>query len=330
MYKDELQKKNGEILEKEFSKYHVPLFIQCYFVKLNSKASQITYWNAIKDLLLWSMKNKIILRDCITDIVPEDLSCIESVEILNYLKDREKEGMAVSTLATRKQIFSSFWEYLCLTKYVPVEKNMAKVVQYSQSKSEENRWLKLPSTDDLLHIESNMMQKKDKFIRQRNVTILRLLMGTGIREGELAGLNMNDLRMKGDDRDTRPFIKVVGKGRYRENEYRKVLLNSDAYNALLQWLPVRRAACKIVDTDAVFLCKNGSRVRENNIKAIFKNYGEITPHMVRHWYATQAIKKFGVAFVAQQLGHKSINTTLNIYVDATHDINVMDCDLLSV
>ena len=211
MYKDELQKKNGEILEKEFSKYRVPLFIQRYFVKLNSKASQITYWNAIKDLLLWSMKNKIILRDCITDIVPEDLSCIESVEILNYLKDREKEGMAVSTLATRKQIFSSFWEYLCLTKYVPVEKNMAKVVQYSQSKSEENRRLKLPSTDDLLHIESNMMQKKDKFIRQRNVTILRLLMGTGIREGELAGLNMNDLRMKGDDRDTRPFIKVVEK-----------------------------------------------------------------------------------------------------------------------
>lgn len=57
---------------------------------------------------------------------------------------------------------------------------------------------------------------------------------------------------------------------------------------------------------------------ENNIKSMFKNYSKkkISPHQIRHWYTTVFSQKYGIAFVQQQLGHRSVNTTINNYMDA--------------
>lgn len=52
------------------------------------------------------------------------------------------------------------------------------------------------------------MKKNDEFIRVRNLIILRVLKGTGLRESELAGLNINDLYID----ENMPYIKIIGKG----------------------------------------------------------------------------------------------------------------------
>lgn len=76
----------------------------------------------------------------------------------------------------------------------------------------------------------------------------------------------------------------------------------------------------IVDSDAVFVNRNGKRMNTENIKAIFRNYsrGDITPHMMRHWYATVMTPILGITFVQQQLGHRSMNTTINVYADGSY------------
>lgn len=75
----------------------------------------------------------------------------------------------------------------------------------------------------------------------------------------------------------------------------------------------------IIDIDAVFLNKNGRRLNEDNIKAIFKNYGNgMSCHMMRHWYATIVAPIGGVAFTQQQLGHSSASTTINNYANGAY------------
>lgn len=72
----------------------------------------------------------------------------------------------------------------------------------------------------------------------------------------------------------------------------------------------------IVDTEAVFVNKNGTRTTERNIKQVFENYGNgITPHMMRHYYASIMNRNGNLAFVQQQLGHSSVNTTVNNYAN---------------
>lgn len=149
-------------------------------------------------------------------------------------------------------------------------------------------------------------------MRIRNIMILRLLKGTGIRESELAGLDMSDLYLD----EEMPYIRVMGKGKYREMEMRTVYLTGDARNAIKEWLIERDKLENVVDDKVVFLNKNGKRLSEDNIQAIFKNYGNgLLPHMMRHWYATIMVNKGGVAFTQQQLGHANSNITINTYAN---------------
>ena len=73
----------------------------------------------------------------------------------------------------------------------------------------------------------------------------------------------------------------------------------------------------IVDEKAVFLNKNGRRLTENNIKAIFKFYSnkKISAHMMRHLYATVLYQESGhdAALVQEQLRHADVNTTIGTY-----------------
>lgn len=156
------------------------------------------------------------------------------------------------------------------------------------------------------------MWKKDIPVRNRNIAIFRVLRGTGIRESELAGLDLSDLHLK----EEMPYITILGKGVYREIQNRTVYLSGSALKALREWLEYRLTLDNIIDTEAVFINKNGTRTTEKNIKQIFENYGNgITPHMMRHYYATIMNQSGNLAFVQQQLGHSSVKTTVKNYAN---------------
>lgn len=315
-YKDELQKKNAAKLQRKFEEDEVPGFIQKYFINIESKAGAINYYIAIKDLLVWLMKNKTINRNSIAEITPDDFYNVESEDVTMYLKQKEQSGMSPTTLETRKNMFSSFWKYLKRTKVCPVKENIIIDVSYKGISSSNNLIKKLPSETQLKNMEEKIMRKNDEFVRVRNLIILRVLKGTGLRESELAGLNIRDLYLD----EEMPYIKIIGKGTYREIEARMVYLTGDAANAIKEWLEYRNRLENIVEKDAVFVNKNGNRLSEYNIQSIFKTYGnkQITPHMIRHYYATVMAKETDVVFVQQQLGHKSTCTTINNYASGNY------------
>ena len=314
-YKDEVQRKNTEKLQRKFNEDNTPGFIQKYFINIESKAGAINYYIAIKDLLVWLMENKTINRNSIAEITPDDFYNVESEDVTMYLKQKEQSGMSPTTLETRKNMFSSFWKYLKRTKVCPVNENIIADVSYKGISSSNNLIKKLPTEKQLQDMEEKIMRKNDEFVRVRNLIILRVLKGTGLRESELAGLNISDLYLD----EEMPYIKIIGKGTYREIEARMVYLTSDAASAIKEWLEYRNGLENIVDESAVFLNKNGNRLSEYNIQSIFKTYGMgLTPHMIRHWFATAMANTGNLAFAQQQLGHSSLNTTVNNYANGAY------------
>lgn len=322
-YKDERQKQLYNRLMKDFERLDVPEFIQRYFVLLKSSISKINYWTTIRSMLEYMIEKKSINKINIAEIQPEDFLNIDIVDIASYLEYLENKGMSSRSVYIRKNMLSSFWNYLVLTNRCPVENNIIKSVPYDFVTSNNNLVLKMPSEEQLLLMETRIKQKQDPYIRERNLTVFMILKGTGIRESELAGLDLTDIYLNGDENDHRAYIKVLGKKKYRMEEQRKVLLTESAMSEIIEWLKIRQTMENIIDSAALLLNKNGKRLNEDNIKKIFRNYGDgITPHMMRHWYATTMEKEFGVAFVQQQLGHSSMTVTVNNYTDGTYGVSL--------
>ena len=317
-YKIEVQNKNAEKLDKKLNELNAPQFLRDYLNELESKSGALNYLVAIKDFLQWLIENNIINKKSISGIEVSDFSDLRPQNISSYLRYKETNGMSPTTTETRKNIIKSFIQDIysyreCLLRevYNNIE-DFYKMIKYKGIPSGNNLTKKLPTEKQLNDMEEKIMWKKDIPVRNSNIAIFRVLRGTGIRESELAGLDLTDLHLD----EEMPYITILGKGVYREMQNRTVYLSGSALKALSEWLEYRNTLDNIVDTEAVFVNKNGTRTTERNIKQIFENYGNgITPHMMRHYYASVMNQNGNLAFVQQQLGHSSVNTTVNNYAN---------------
>mgnify|MGYP002581907861 FL=1 len=317
-YKIEVQNKNAEKLNRKLDELNAPQFLRDYLNELESKNGALNYLVAIKDFLQWLIESNIINKKSISEIEVSNFSDLRPQNISSYLRYKETNGMSPTTTETRKNIIKSFIQDIysyreCLLRevYNNIE-DFYKMIKYKGIPSGNNLTKKLPTEKQLNDMEEKIMWKKDVPVRNRNIAIFRVLRGTGIRESELAGLDLSDLHLD----EEMPYITILGKGVYREMQNRTVYLSGSALKALREWLEYRNTLDNIVDTEAVFINKNGTRTTERNIKQIFENYGNgITPHMMRHYYASIMNQNGNIAFVQQQLGHSSVNTTVNNYAN---------------
>ena len=317
-YKIEVQKKNEEKLKNKLNEIGIPTYMRGFFTTtIKSKAGAINYLGVIKDLLRYLMKEKIINRNSISDIQPEDFSGIMAENITEYLETKERNGMSPTTLETRKNIIRSFWNYISRVKGSGVEKDFFVDVTYRGISSSDNNLVKkFPSDEQIRQMEEKIANKNDAFLRIRNLTILSLLKGSGIRESELVGLDMDNLFL---DEEV-PYIRVIGKGVYREIEARTVYLTNSARKSLIEWLEERSKLDGADDMEEVFITKKLKRMTESDVRRLFEHASnkQVTPHMFRHWYATVIAKTGGVALAQQQLGHSSSQTTINNYANGIY------------
>lgn len=317
-YKIEVQNKNAEKLNKKLDELNAPQFLRDYLNELESKNGALNYLVAIKNFLQWLIESNIINKKSISEIEVSDFNDLRPQNISSYLRYKETNGMSPTTTETRKNIIKSFIQDIysyreCLLRevYSNIE-DFYKMIKYKGIPSGNNLIKKLPTEKQLNDMEEKIMWKKDIAVKNRNIAIFRVLRGTGIRESELAGLDLSDLHLK----EEMPYITILGKGVYREMQNRTVYLSGSALKALKEWLEYRLTLDNIIDTEAVFINKNGTRTTEKNIKQIFENYGNgITAHMMRHYYATVMNQNGNLAFVQQQLGHSSVKTTVKNYAN---------------
>lgn len=152
--------------------------------------------------------------------------------------------------------------------------------------------------------------------RIRDLAILELLYGTGIRVGECAGLDVTDIDMKGQT------IRVMGKGR----KERIVPFGGPAAEALQRWLEIRYRLVDEKSGRAVFLGARGGRIDQRMIRTVLQrllrhlpDVPEISPHGLRHSAATHVLEGGAdLRYVQELLGHASLATT-QLYTHVSFD-----------
>lgn len=310
-YKDEVQRKNAEKLRRKFEQDNIPVFIRDYFYNLNSEAGKLNYYSVIISMLNWTIDSNRIKKESVSEITEQDVNSLSKTDMIVYLETLIANGTSPSTINTKKNVLSSFWSHLVDEGIC--DKNIIHNIPKSKFKIKKKNNAKVPLPEDMMEMIEKIKQKKDDFVRERNLVIVRVLKGTGLRESELAGLDLKDLHLE----DSKSYITVMGKGIYYTQDAEPVLVSKDAKLAFEEWLEIRSKMENIIDDKAVFINKNGKRLSEDNIQAIFRNYsgGKITPHMMRHLYATVLYQESGhdAAFVQEQLRHSDVNTTLGTY-----------------
>ena len=157
----------------------------------------------------------------------------------------------------------------------------------------------------------------------RDAALLELLYGTGARVSEVCALDVDDIRRVLDDPDL--GLRLIGKG----DKERIVPLGSYAAKAVDAWLIRGRPAWAEIGTGehALLLNTRGRRLSRQSAWAVIRRAGEaagldvehLSPHSLRHSYATHLLDGGADVRVVQELlGHSSVTTT-QIYTLVTAD-----------
>lgn len=239
-------------------------------------------------------------------ITPEQ---IKKQTLRSYLGHLMKEDYLATSTNRKIGCLKSFFKYLYINKLIstnPTENLFSlkteKKLPVSLSYETLKKALLLPDTDTVLGL--------------RDLAILELFYGTGIRLSELANLKLNDINF------TNELIKVTGKG----NKERLIPLGKFASNSLKSYIENRwELLCKTIQKDvkSIFLNKFGKPLSTRGIQRRVEKYlQQITakgtnPHALRHSFATHLLDE-GAELVAvkELLGHSSLSTT-QIYTHVT-------------
>ena len=157
---------------------------------------------------------------------------------------------------------------------------------------------------------------------RRNLAIILLLMNTGLRVSEVAGLRLDDLQLS----ERKGEVTVRGKGL----KVRTVPLNADVRKALRDYLAKRPKA----EHDAVFVGQKGDPLGKLGIEYQIATLGRLsgfvgsngaaerlTPHMLRHTFAKNLVDQgVGLDQVAMLMGHRSLTTTARYTKPSKQDL----------
>ena len=222
----------------------------------------------------------------IQEIQPNDIRAF----LFNYQKSR---GISNRSLDFLRTIICTFFKWCAAEGYILSNPaSNIKPIRYTRKPRKALSQLELERVRRACHTE-------------RELCIIEVLYSTGCRISELCNIQLSDIDWEKHE------IAVLGKG----NKYRKVFLNAKAEVSIDTYLHTRR------HNSPWLLCndRGGGQMTPSNIQRIFSRIESetgitVSPHIMRHTMATQALTGTSVEVVQQMLGHNSITTTM-IYAE---------------
>jgi integrase/recombinase XerD len=240
-------------------------------------------------------------------------AAIDRTAVLDYVLDLQRKRYAEATVARKVAAVKSFFAFLTAEGIIPqdpteslasprVGKSLPKAISPQQ-------------VDELLEqpLRRNTPEAK------RDKAMLELMYATGMRVTELVSLDLDSVVLRG----AQPYVRCVGKGA----KERSIPIHEHAAEAVRQYLTeARPLLVRNRSERALFVNRRGERLTRQGFWLILKSYARaanlpepITPHTLRHSFATHMLKGGApLRSVQELLGHANISTT-QIYTQLAAD-----------
>ena len=224
---------------------------------------------------------------------------VELNNLYDYLAVLWQKKMSSTTIARKVACIRGFYDYYYLQNKVKI--NPAAKLDAIKRKQSLPQVLSEQEVDRLLNApQGDILGLRDK-------AMLELLYATGMRISELLNLDIGDIELEAG------FVHCTGKG----DKQRIVPLGGLAKEALERYLQFSRPKLLKTRNDAYFLNNRGKRLSRQGFWKILKAYAEelkilkeISPHTLRHSFATHLLKNGAdLRAVQELLGHADIATT---------------------
>lgn len=286
-----LNKNNKDILEK----------YQIYLLTVKQKEEETTVSSYIEDIykyLEYMENNKI-----------KTALNIEYQDITKYLKYLDNNNYKTSSIIRKIVSIKLFHKYLSLEYKI---KDVSSKIINPKLRRKLPNILTIEEVDNLLDIKLNTP------FDYRNKAMLELMYSSGLRVSELVDLKLNNIDLDNG------YVRCLGKGK----KERIIPIGEIAIEYLKKYInEYRNSMKKGYYTENVFLNNHGKNITRQGFFLIIKNIAKeknidknITPHMLRHSFATHLLNNgANLRTIQEMLGHSSITTT-QIYTNVSNDI----------
>ena len=232
-----------------------------------------------------------------------DIHAVDAPLLRSYLAAMQVQNLARASRARKTAALRSFFSHLVRHGYIPRSPAVG-----LRSVKQEQRLPKFLRPDEIDALLAAPDLSKPLGLRDR--ALLETLYASGMRAGELVTLMLTDVNYD------EGIIRVIGKG----NKERVTLLGRQAVFALQRYVRKGRPTLlmqAIEDDGSLFVNRYGVRLSDRGIRKLFDRYCaeasmhlKITPHVLRHTFATHLLSNGAdLRLIQELLGHASVATT---------------------
>jgi integrase/recombinase XerC len=228
---------------------------------------------------------------------------IDHVTIRGFLSRLYEKGLGKTSVARALAAVRSLYRWLAQEGVV--EQNPAALVSTPKLAKKLPR---VPTIEEMNGVLDGEMPEAAAF-PERDQMMLELLYGCGIRNSELVGINLEDIRLSDE------AILIRGKGK----KQRYVLFGNAVKVALKIYLPVRfqRLSERKKSSPALLINLRGSRLTTRSVGRIIKKIAmakglspDVHPHTLRHAFGTHMLEEGAdLRAIQEMLGHERLSTT---------------------
>jgi len=228
---------------------------------------------------------------------------IDHIAIRGFLSQLYEKGLSKTSVARSLAAVRSLYRWLAQEGVV--EQSPAKLVATPKLPKKLPR---VPTIEEMNAVLDGLMPEQAAF-PERDRLMLELLYGCGIRNSELTGINLDDIRLSAQ------AILIRGKGK----KERYVPFGESAKSALAAYLPARQAALSETrrNTPALLINRRGGRLTTRSVGRIIKKIAvakglspDVHPHTLRHAFGAHMLEEGAdLRAIQELLGHERLATT---------------------
>lgn len=234
---------------------------------------------------------------------------IKKEDIYNYLKSLDNNKYSIYSVVRKISSIKTFHRYLT---------SMYEINDVSIDIDTPRFYKKLPNILTIEEVENLLNIKLETAFDYRNKAMLEVMYATGLRVSELVNLELNNVNLD------EGYVRCFGKG----NKERIVPLGEIALKYLKIYIDdYRDSLKKRCLSDKIFLNNHGKGITRQGFFIILKEIAEekgikknITPHMLRHSFATHLLNNGAdLRSIQVMLGHSNLSTT-QIYTNVSNEV----------